>query len=106
MSYTAIAEHFPRFLRRHVLHFEFVIEDAVKRFGQEARAGSWVLDAGAGECLYARFFPRQRYCGVDLAVGNAAWNGTIPPDGSTTCGFTANSTGNNLPIGSTGCTFS
>jgi SAM-dependent methyltransferase len=74
MSYTAIAERFPRFLRWHVLHFECVIEDAVMRFAQEARAGSWVLDAGAGEGRYARFFPNQLYCGVDLAVGDAAWN--------------------------------
>ena len=49
MSYTAIAEHFPRFLRWHVLHFECVIEDAVVRFAREARPGSRVLDAGAGE---------------------------------------------------------
>ncbi|WP_433894195.1 lytic polysaccharide monooxygenase [Streptomyces sp. CA-111067] len=41
-----------------------------------------------------------------MSVGNAAYNGTIPPDGSTTFGFTANSTGNNFPIGSIGCTFS
>jgi SAM-dependent methyltransferase len=35
-----------------------------------------VLDAGAGEGRYARFFAGQRYCGVDLAVGDAAWDYT------------------------------
>jgi SAM-dependent methyltransferase len=33
-----------------------------------------VLDAGAGEGQYKRFFSRQRYCGIDLAVGDAEWN--------------------------------
>jgi SAM-dependent methyltransferase len=33
-----------------------------------------VLDAGAGEGQYARHFTRHRYCGVDLAVGDALWN--------------------------------
>ena len=37
-------------------------------------AGARVLDAGAGEGQYARHFARQRYCGVDLAVGDAAWD--------------------------------
>jgi len=74
MSYTAIAEHFPYFLRRHVLHFESVIEDAVTQLAREVPAGLWVLDAGAGEGRHAHFFGRQRYCGVDLAVGDSAWN--------------------------------
>ena len=29
---------------------------------------------GAGEGRYAGYFARQRYCGVDLAVGDAAWD--------------------------------
>ena len=33
-----------------------------------------MLDAGAGEGQYAHHFARQRYCGVDLAVGDAAWD--------------------------------
>jgi len=33
-----------------------------------------VLDAGAGEGRYAHLFARQRYCGVDLAVGDTAWD--------------------------------
>jgi SAM-dependent methyltransferase len=74
MRYSAIAEHLPRFLRRHILHFECAIEDAVERFARETPAGAWILDAGAGEGQYAHFFGRQRYCGVDLTVGDKAWN--------------------------------
>jgi SAM-dependent methyltransferase len=74
MRYSAVAEHLPRWLWRYVLHFEGAIEDEVSRFAERLPAGSRVLDAGAGEGQYAKFFGRQRYCGVDLSVGDAAWN--------------------------------
>ena len=74
MKYTAIAYRLPRPLRRHILHFECEIEDAVHAFASSLPPGARVLDAGAGEGQYAGEFARQRYCGVDLAVGDAAWN--------------------------------
>ncbi|PYT28551.1 MAG: SAM-dependent methyltransferase [Acidobacteria bacterium] len=74
MRYSALAESLPRPLRRHVLHFESIIEDAVIRFAGGLPSGAWVLDAGAGECRYAHFFGEQRYCAVDLAVGDRAWD--------------------------------
>jgi SAM-dependent methyltransferase len=74
MNYTAIADRLPRALRRHVLHFEAAIEDAVARFAAALEAGARVLDAGAGEGRYACYFPRQRYCGVDLGIGDRAWD--------------------------------
>ncbi|SPE37278.1 Methyltransferase type 11 [Candidatus Sulfopaludibacter sp. SbA3] len=74
MSYTAIAYRLPRPLRRHVLHFEVEIEDAVAAFARELGSGARVLDAGAGEGQYRHYFPRQRYCGVDLAVGDRTWD--------------------------------
>jgi SAM-dependent methyltransferase len=74
MSYTGIAYRLPRPLRRHVLHFECEIEDAVAAFARALPAGARVLDAGSGEGQYRHHFARQRYCGVDLAVGDAAWD--------------------------------
>jgi SAM-dependent methyltransferase len=74
MSYTALAYRLPRPLRRHVLYFEGAIEDAVAAFARELPAGARVLDAGAGEARYAHYFARQRYCGVDLAVGDRTWD--------------------------------
>jgi SAM-dependent methyltransferase len=59
-----------------VLRFEAAIEDAVAAFARDLPAGARVLDAGAGEGQYARWFTRQRYFGVDLAIGDAAWNYT------------------------------
>jgi SAM-dependent methyltransferase len=74
MKYTGLAYRLPRPLRRHILFFEAEIEAAVEVFAREIPAGARVLDAGAGEGQYARHFTRHRYCGVDLAVGDALWN--------------------------------
>jgi SAM-dependent methyltransferase len=74
MSYTAVAYRLPKPLRRHILHFEVEIADAVAAFAKSLPAGVRILDAGAGEGRYAHYFARQRYCGVDLAVGDTAWD--------------------------------
>jgi SAM-dependent methyltransferase len=74
VKYTDLAYRLPRAFRRHILHFEVEIEDAVAAFARSLPAGARVLDAGAGEGRYAHLFARQRYCGVDLAVGDAAWD--------------------------------
>ena len=74
MSYSSAADRLPRFLRRHILHFEAAIEDALADFAQQVRPGERVLDAGSGEGRHARFFSHARYCGVDLGIGDPAWN--------------------------------
>jgi SAM-dependent methyltransferase len=74
MKYTGLAYRLPRPLRRHILHFEALIEESVAALAARLPAGSRVLDAGAGEGQYAHYFPRHRYCGVDLAVGDARWD--------------------------------
>jgi SAM-dependent methyltransferase len=74
MRYSGFAYRLPRFLKRHVLHFEVEIEDAVKAFAYGLAPLARVLDAGAGEGQYKPRFGKQRYCGVDLGVGDAAWN--------------------------------
>ena len=53
MKYTGIAYRLPRPLRRHILHFECEIEDAVRAFAASLPSGARVLDAGAGEGQYA-----------------------------------------------------
>jgi SAM-dependent methyltransferase len=74
VSYTRLAGWLPRPLRRHILHFECEIEDAVAAFAGALPAGARVLDAGSGEGQYRHHFARQRYCGVDLAIGDAGWD--------------------------------
>ena len=72
--YDRLRESLPGPLRRWVLRFETSIEDAVAGFAQSLPDGARVLDAGAGEGNYRRHFARHRYCGLDLAVGDAAWD--------------------------------
>ena len=74
MRYSGLAYRLPKPLRRHILHFEVETQDAVAAFARALPAGVRILDAGSGEGQYAHYFARQRYCGVDLAVGDAAWD--------------------------------
>jgi len=74
VSYTSLAYRLPKWLRRHVLYFEALIEESVSSFAAELPENARVLDAGAGEGQYASRFHRQRYVGVDLAVGDAGWD--------------------------------
>jgi SAM-dependent methyltransferase len=74
MSYSTFAGRLPAFLRRHILHFEAAIDDALTSFAARTAPDGRVLDAGAGEGRHARFFAHARYCGVDLAVGDPSWN--------------------------------
>jgi SAM-dependent methyltransferase len=74
MSYTALAHKLPRPLKRLILHFECSIDEAVRKFAGAIPNTARVLDAGAGEGQYAHYFQSHRYTGVDLAVGDEAWN--------------------------------
>jgi len=74
VSYEGLRESLPRWLRSYLLHFEAEIDAAVQSFAGSLPDDAWVLDAGAGESVHAPFFARQRYCGVDLGIGDAAWN--------------------------------
>ncbi|BDC52291.1 hypothetical protein F183_A46060 [Bryobacterales bacterium F-183] len=74
MSYRGVQSLLPGFVRRYVLHFETAIADAVDAFAASLPADARVLDAGAGEGQYADRFKSQRYTGVDLGIGDEAWN--------------------------------
>jgi SAM-dependent methyltransferase len=72
--YRRVQGLLPRPLMRYVLHFEAAIEDAVTEFAAALPASALMLDAGAGEGSYRKWFERHRYVGVDLGIGDAAWN--------------------------------
>lgn len=74
MRYAALRRLLPRPLLRYILHFEALTEDAVAALADSLPYSARVLDAGAGECRHAACFPRQRYYGVDLALGDPAWD--------------------------------
>jgi len=72
--YDRLRDAMPRPVRRYVQHFETSIDDAVAIFAKSLELRARVLDAGAGEGNYKHHFDHQRYCGLDLAIGDAAWN--------------------------------
>lgn len=74
MNYAGLRRLMPAPVRRYVMHFEAAIEDAVARFAADLAPDARLLDAGAGEGNYKHYFAAQRYCGFDLAVGDAAWD--------------------------------
>ena len=74
MTYDWARDHLPAFLRRHVMHFETAIDDAVDKFASSLKGEARVLDAGAGEGSYKHYFGLQRYCGLDLGIGDSGWN--------------------------------
>jgi SAM-dependent methyltransferase len=64
----------PRWVHRLFLRFEAAVERQVRALAAAQPTGARVLDAGAGECRFARWFEHCRYVGVDLAVGDRLWN--------------------------------
>lgn len=76
MKGESVRGRLPAFLARYLWFFETAIEDAVDAFARSLKPRARVLDAGAGEGQYRRLFPSARYTGLDLAVGDAAWDYT------------------------------
>ncbi len=74
MSYSRLRAMVPAFLRAQIFHFENEIEERVRAFAAQLAPATLLLDAGAGEGQYRAYFPHCRYVGVDLAVGDRAWN--------------------------------
>ena len=74
MIYDALRSLLPTPLANYVMHFEAAIEDAVSNFAKASPRGVRVLDAGAGEGAHKHYFAAQRYCGLDLAIGDRSWN--------------------------------
>ena len=72
--YDNLRSWLPSPLARYVMHFEAAIEDAVGDFAKQLPRGVRVLDAGAGETAHKHYFAAQRYCGLDLGIGDQAWD--------------------------------
>ncbi len=72
--YERLRGFLPGALAAYILHFESEIERTVDGFARALPPGARVLDAGAGEGQYKHHFPKQRYYGLDLGVGDAKWD--------------------------------
>ena len=74
MIYHKLRALMPAPAARYVMHFEAAIEDAVSGFAASLPPRVRVLDAGSGEGAHQHYFASQRYCGLDLAVGDHTWD--------------------------------
>jgi SAM-dependent methyltransferase len=61
-------DHPARDVNRHA------VTEFVRRTAVSIPEGARVLDAGAGEARYRRFFAGRRYLAVDLAIGDPEWD--------------------------------
>lgn len=50
------------------------VNEFVKESSRTLPDGAVILDAGAGECAYRKYFAHCRYYAADLAVGESLWN--------------------------------
>ncbi len=46
----------------------------VSSINQEMSPGSWLLDAGAGECIYRPYFTHGKYISIDFGKGSTHWD--------------------------------
>ncbi|MEO5924090.1 MAG: class I SAM-dependent methyltransferase [Bryobacteraceae bacterium] len=74
MIYDVLRNLLPSPVARYIMHFEAEIERSVTEFATTLPKNVRVLDAGAGEGSYRSYFSAQRYCGLDLGVGDGAWD--------------------------------
>jgi SAM-dependent methyltransferase len=64
----------PAFIRRRLMVVETRIEQELRAFAEPLDPSKMLLDAGCGEGRHRRLFSNARYFGVDLAIGDEAWN--------------------------------
>jgi SAM-dependent methyltransferase len=67
-SAVATARH------RQSTNTDRTLSEFVAAVGASVPARARVLDAGAGECRFARHFAHTRYIATDLALGDATWD--------------------------------
>lgn len=67
-----------RFLPRYVIEridpFDHSIKAFVRQAADEVSEDCWILDAGAGEGIYRRFFSKARYVALDNSIGDKGWD--------------------------------
>lgn len=64
----------PKWLRDRLDLHHTRINQLVEQAGCAAEPGHRILDAGAGEGRYRSAFPHLLYVGIDLAIGDVAWD--------------------------------
>jgi len=69
-----LPRYVPQWIQRRVEVNVYDLYDFMERAGGSLPPGTPVLDAGAGEGRFRSEFAHTRYVGVDLAIGDVAWD--------------------------------
>lgn len=64
----------PRRLLRWVDPYHAVLNERLGEAARSLASGSWVLDAGAGECPHRLMFSHTRYVALDRGIGDPSWD--------------------------------
>lgn len=64
------------FYNRYLGFAEYRLKKFVNRASLEIKKEESVLDAGAGECQYKKYFKHTKYVSQDLCVGDSEWDFT------------------------------
>ena len=67
--------HFiPSSIMRRIDRSSYAIEQFVFLLSKEIPPGSKILDAGAGETLFKKFFTNHKYVAIDTKWGDSDWD--------------------------------
>lgn len=70
--YLKVYDRLPQFLKRRINPLEYSVEEFVR--SANSGSGRVVLDAGAGEARYARYFSNHVYVALDSTAGDPSWD--------------------------------
>jgi SAM-dependent methyltransferase len=65
---------FPQWIQRRAEVDTYVLYQFIEETSKTLAPGTMLLDAGSGEGQYRQWFGHTRYVGIDMAVGDQAWN--------------------------------
>lgn len=64
----------PPVVKRWIDPFHTLLNDRLRAAAQSLPPGSWVLDAGAGECPHRPMFAHCHYVTLDKGIGDVRWD--------------------------------
>ncbi|OGY41174.1 MAG: hypothetical protein A2Y82_01870 [Candidatus Buchananbacteria bacterium RBG_13_36_9] len=71
-----ILDKIPKILFKYIFFATYAIRDFINQAAKDFAPGALILDAGAGECIYKKYFSHTNYLAADLGVGSNFWNYT------------------------------
>jgi len=74
ISNTLQLSDMPFFIRKLIDPDTFKRELFVLDCANKTKKNGLILDAGAGECQYKKYFNNHYYIGIDLGIGEQQWN--------------------------------